>query len=260
MVPVTFPYPIHADREEVRSPAYFWDNRVRTQSQQLVVQRTFSGEAFFETGGRTFMVGVGQAMLFTHGEESAYGYPQGATVPLVLEFVSMQPGAGLCELFSSVRREFGSVVSMAAGGEAARWLTALRQALNGQAPLGWRMGEACFRLLLAIRAEQQNLREVEDPVVTLRRRLEEDFRQPIQIKQLADECGRTREHLIRSFRARYGCTPGAFLHRLRMEHAARLFMDARLSLHAVARRCGYVHSRSFKRAFKAYYGHPPPDE
>ncbi|MCC5841156.1 MAG: helix-turn-helix transcriptional regulator [Opitutales bacterium] len=257
-MPVTFPCPIHADREEVRSPAYFWDNRVRAESPQVIVQRTISGEAFFASGSGRTLVGTGQAMLFTHREDSAYGYPEGGTEPLVLEFVSMQPGAGLRELFDAVRGEFGSVVRMDSGGEAARWLTALRRALNGRAPVGWRMGEACFRLLLAIRAEQQDLREAEDPVVTLRRRLEEDFRQPIQIKQVADECGRTREHLIRSFRARYGCTPGAFLHRLRMEHAARLFLDSRLPLQAVAQRCGYVHARSFARAFKSHFGHPPP--
>lgn len=257
-MPVVFPFTIHADREEVRSRTYYWDNRTRPESPQLVVQRTISGEAFFDAGGERTLVGAGQAMLFTHREDSVYGYPEGADVPLVLEFVTMQPAAGLRELFDSVRREFGRVVRMASGGEAARRLTGLREALHGKAPVGWRTGEACFRLLLAIRAEQQDLREAEDPVVTLRRRLEEDFRQPIQIKQLADECGRSREHLIRAFRVRYGSTPGAFLHRLRMEHAARLFLDSQLSVGAVAERCGYIHPQSFARAFKAHFGYPPP--
>ncbi len=246
------PFPLYVARETHNSPAYYWDNRRRTPSPLIVVQRTVSGEAFFEEGGERRRVGRDCAMLFTHCEDSAYGFPEDGDGPYVTDYAAITPAAGLRELFDSLRGDFGSVVRMAEGGEAEAWLSKMRAGTGGSGSDPFARPEACYRLLLALYREQLVGSGGEDAVEALRRRMDSEFREPVQINELAREAGRSREHLIRAFRRRHGVTPGAYLMRLRMEHARQLFRSTRLDAAGVARQCGYAHTPSFLRAYRAW--------
>ncbi|MCC5808307.1 MAG: helix-turn-helix transcriptional regulator [Opitutales bacterium] len=247
------PFTLYAARETHKSAAYYWNNRRRAPSALIVVQRTVSGEAFFEEDGERRRVGRDYAMLFTHCEDSAYGFPADAEAPYVTDYAAVTPGAGLRELFDTLRSEFGSVVRMAEGGEAETWLQKMRTGPGGAAD-SFARPEACFRLLLALYREQLAASGGEDAVEALRRRMESDYREPVRINELAREAGRSREHLIRAFRSRHGVTPGAYLMRLRMEHAKQLFCSTRLAAADVARQCGYAHTASFMRAYRTWKG------
>jgi AraC-like DNA-binding protein len=255
----SLPFPLYCNREVHTTSAYFWDNSQRPISTQLVVQRTLSGRAFFELAGNRQDVHTGQAMLFTHVENSCYGFPEEAIEPYHTEFMCVIPGAGFKELFDTIRGEFGSIVSMIETGEASAWFGRIRDLMRSDESNRFRQAEACFRMLLALYQEQQSLREAEDPFVVVQRRIEDEFRHPIQIKQIAAEAGYSREHLIRSFRARTGQTPGAYLQRLRMQHAVQLLQTTRLEIADIARQSGYLNTGSFVRAFETCSGLPPSE-
>ena len=80
-------------KETQFGPDYRWDNHRRGRDDEAVVQQTLSGAAFFTCGADTRRVATGQAMLFTHDERSAYGYPANASEPYRLRFVSFRLGA-----------------------------------------------------------------------------------------------------------------------------------------------------------------------
>jgi AraC family transcriptional regulator len=52
-------------------------------------------------------------------------------------------------------------------------------------------------------------------------------------------------------------TPQKFISRLKMEHAAELLRDSRLSVADVADATGFANQFHFSRCFKRYYGTAP---
>ena len=68
--------------EEVRTDrSYFFDNQHRPDGSGLVIQLTIEGAAFYRDNQGEHLVTQGNAMLFSHEEATAYGYPPEATEP-----------------------------------------------------------------------------------------------------------------------------------------------------------------------------------
>ena len=56
------------------------------------------------------------------------------------------------------------------------------------------------------------------------------------------------------FRQRYGCTPAAFVKRIRMERAMELLSDTDLPIRQISRRVGYAKPSAFTKAFSGVTG------
>jgi transcriptional regulator GlxA family with amidase domain len=63
--------------------------------------------------------------------------------------------------------------------------------------------------------------------------------------------------LSKAFKQHTGLTPLAYQHKLRLELAAQLMNDPRMSLDAIAERCGFEDARHFRRLWRAHHGAPP---
>lgn len=82
-----------------------------------------------------------------------------------------------------------------------------------------------------------------------------DGRAP-RVKEVAALLRVPRESLTRAFQRSYGISLGAYLHGQQIERAkALLRTDA--SLLVIGRSCGFVHARSFYRAFRRAVGMSP---
>ncbi|MCC6580411.1 MAG: helix-turn-helix domain-containing protein, partial [Phycisphaeraceae bacterium] len=77
---------------------------------------------------------------------------------------------------------------------------------------------------------------------------------PVDHAELAAWAGYSPQHLNRVFRKELGVTPLQYLARLRMEHAASLVLDGRLTLKAVAQRVGISDPYYFSRLFHQHFG------
>jgi len=249
---------LHGGFEETRTHAgYFWDNRRRGPADEAVVQQTLAGAAFFEDAAGRRLVPPGRAMLFTHDEPSSYGYPTGETAPYRLRFLSFKL-AGLRPWFDRLRAEFGAVVLMAEHGEA----SALFEEISRRSRLRafrdrFQETELLHQLLVALHREQVTATQTRDPVEYGRHYLQDHFRSPLNLKQVAEKCGVSREHFIRAFTRRYGEPPGGLLRRLRMEHAQRLLLATQLPLQEVALACGFADANTFCRAYRLRHGMTP---
>lgn len=235
--------------EEVRyDSSYRYDNSLRGDPDRLVLQRTIEGEGWFEDAAGHRRVPVGYAMLFTHREHSCYGYPPEATTPYRLRFfcltrVSIQP------LFDRLRLDFGAVVRLNAGGEAARLFDQIFVGVQHQS-LRDRFEEAELvgRLFIALYREQALDLRQSDPIAFGHDYLLNHFRRPLSIKEVAGQVGISREHFSRKFQARYGVSPGRFLTGLRLARARAMLAAGDLSITDIAAACGYASRASFVRA------------
>lgn len=76
---------------------------------------------------------------------------------------------------------------------------------------------------------------------------------PPDLATVAARAGVHRVHLARAFRSHFGCSPGEYARRLRLERAWRLITATDLPLSAIAYRCGFADqshmSRLIRRAF-----------
>lgn len=245
--------------EEVRnSPAYFWNNMSRSVSAGLAIQRTEAGAGFFEDERGWRLVPPGYAMLFTHDENSRYGYPPDAKEPYRLRFLTCSMGPGVRTMLDQLRDDFGAVVRMPPESEAGAlfdeaWERFVRRDFRDQ----YHETELIYRLMIALYREQVAATQTADPVEFGYHYLQSHFRSPINLKLVAEKCGVSREHFIRAFRTRYAESPGALLRRLRLERAQTLLTTSELPVQDVALACGFANAGTFCRAFRREYGTSP---
>lgn len=99
-----------------------------------------------------------------------------------------------------------------------------------------------------------------DEVISLiRRKIENDYRENIQLTDFADRYYFSREYLSKLFKARYGCTIYEYLIRVRMEKAMELLRDPNRLILDIARETGYADTNYFSRAFRRYCGRTPSE-
>ncbi|MDF2925724.1 MAG: AraC family transcriptional regulator [Paenibacillaceae bacterium] len=83
------------------------------------------------------------------------------------------------------------------------------------------------------------------------------YAEGITIEQVASYIGIDRTHFSKKFSARYGLSPGKYIHRLRMEEAKRLLTETDYKLAEIAQLVGYPDLFSFSKGFKRTCGLSP---
>ena len=256
--PEVFPAVVSVGAETRNSPAYRYDNTARGQPHYVVIQRTLAGRGWFAENARRQDVPAGHAMLFTYKEPTAYGYPEDATEAYVIDYLNLDIG-GLAPLFARLRTDFGSVIVMSPGHEAAALFEELHQRFR-QRSFQDRLhaAELIHRLLIALYREQVHGSRTTDPIEFGHHYLRSHFRSPINLKLVAEKCEVSREHFIREFTRRYRESPGALLRRLRLEQARiMLAASADTDVETIALASGYASANTFCRAFRQKYGMTP---
>ncbi len=244
--------------EEARSSSrYFWNNRGReaVEGGVCVIQRTITGEAFYRDTREHVRVGRGEAMLFSHGEDSCYGYPRDATEPYRLGFLAL---SGVADLFAAIREKAGSRIALSARSEA---LSAFQSVVHHYRQRSFRdrfhESQCIYELLLALLRQAWQGDLTRDPVAAAHDHIQAHFSEPLSQKEVAERVGLSREHLTRMFKRRYGITPGHLCHTLRMQKARELLELQFGQVSEVAACCGYTDANSFARAFKNTTGISP---
>lgn len=87
--------------------------------------------------------------------------------------------------------------------------------------------------------------------------LETAYGEKIELDELSDIAGTSRNTLLRLFNRYYGTTPMPCLFSVRIREAQRLLRQTDLNVTEVAMRCGFSDSNYFCRRFKAHLGVSP---
>ncbi len=78
-----------------------------------------------------------------------------------------------------------------------------------------------------------------------------------ELDDMARRCGKTREHICRSFKKHLGVTPTAYINARRLNYAANLLLHSDLKVIDIAYSSGFRSADRFYHAFKEAYLVPP---
>lgn len=248
---------LNAESEEHASPHYRFDNSKRSSALDIAIQRTRSGAAWIRDASGYHEVPAGHAMLFTHREPTSYGYPEDATEPYRLRYLTAKIG-GLASFFARLRADFGSVVRMPDDCEATALLDEIHERFRFRTFRDrLHESELVHQLLIALYREQVKGTRTSDPIEFGHHYLRSHFRSPINLKLVSEKCGVSREHFIREFTHRYAESPGALLRRLRLEQARAMLAATHADVESIALASGYASANTFCRAYRLKFGHSP---
>ncbi len=79
----------------------------------------------------------------------------------------------------------------------------------------------------------------------------------IGIKKLIELCGRSQEHVTRSFKKYMGMTPTTWINKLRIMHSQYLLVSTRLSILDITLSCGFESPSHFHSLFRKETGESP---
>ncbi|WP_234033447.1 AraC family transcriptional regulator [Pelagicoccus mobilis] len=244
--------------ETRRDTSYYWDNSKRSESNRINLQRTLSGEGFFENETGRYALPIGTLIAFTQRENSRYGYPATASEPYKLRYLSIDPSTTATPLFNRIRRDFGSVLSMPDGSESCSLFDEIFYRFQSSDFIDlYQESEYITRLLTSIYRQQVDDTQHRDPIEYGYHLIKNRYTSPITLTEIASTCGVTREHFIRRFSKRYQTSPGALLRSLRLDHARKMLETTNLDICHIAKASGYSSTNVFGRAFKKNYGHTP---
>ncbi len=245
-----------------RNPAasrYWWDNRNRRPTDQVVLQRTIAGGMTLRTGdGADHPVPVAHAALFRYGEDSAYGLTRDAQVTYEHEWVNLV-GAGLAQHWEALVRQHGPVVAMPSAGPAHRAMlkvVSLADPRHRTDPVT--MARAIHALVAHLfETLAADRRQTLPPVERAIECILEQPCAPWSLKELADEHGVSREHLTREFHRRTGAAPAAWMTRQRTTRALELLATTTMSAKNIARLSGFSSVATLARQVRRSTGAGP---
>ncbi len=87
--------------------------------------------------------------------------------------------------------------------------------------------------------------------------LENRYREPLRIADLAERGGLSRSHLNALFRQQFGMGVNAYLSSLRMAHARRLLLNPYYNIAEIGGLCGFPDPNYFTRNFHRFHGVTP---
>ena len=98
----------------------------------------------------------------------------------------------------------------------------------------------------------------DENVVFILKYMQENYT-TISLKELADFFNYSERQIQRIIRSCTGMSFSQNIQKLKMKQAARLLMNPKLSVSAIAEELGYMDSGNFRQIFKKYYGMTPAE-
>ena len=238
-------------KETVTTSRYRWGCHDRGTEPFVILQWTRSGEGVFENRRGAQRVPKDHAFLAILPERASYYYPPEARQPWVFGWYNWY-GTFACDLFRRMQARFGPVIPLSSRGAAAAALRRLL-AIAGEPVAAERSGVSLQSYAFVLEWWREAAATAGDSENRLARALQfcrQHFREPLGVKEIANEAGMSREHFTRLFAEEMGQPPAAFLRELRVNEAASLLHETGLPLREVAMRSGFYSERHLMRTFQ----------
>jgi AraC-like DNA-binding protein len=243
--------PYFTASQTVSSSRYRWNCHDRGGEPFVILQWTHSGEGVFESRPGAHRVPAEHAFIAIVPERSSYYYPADRQEPWTFSWLNLY-GSFACDLFRAFQGRFGAVVPLAArGGAAAALRRLLAMAGKSDALDRSRVSLQAYAFILEwareAAAPSGGSENGLDHAVQFCR---QHFREPLGVKEIAQEAGMSREHFSRVFARELRQPPAAFLRNLRVNEAAMLLRETELPLREIAMRSGFYSTRHLMRTFQ----------
>lgn len=237
-------------------PGYGWGPGVRDH---YLLHYVVSGHGTYETEGRRFVLGPGEAFLAR--PDTGIHYRADGADPWEYYWVGFSgPSAPLLLAQTPFTRE-RPVLRPAAGERLRQALLDIYKARGGDYPSAVRMA-GYLQAALGLLMESAPKRGGEALAAYARQGadfLQRNYSRPIGVEEAAREARVSRSYLYRAFQAEFGCSPSAYLTRYRIQRARQLLRHSALPVGAVAASVGFEDPLYFSRVFRRETGQSPTE-
>jgi len=256
----TFWHVHSAGRQRLRPGSRYWfENQHRSPLGVTVVQAITQGWIELHDHHGVHRVEAGSIVVFTYGDQTAYGIPSGGLPEAMHCEWAVIAGAGLSEHFAAHTQQYGPFIDTQ---DRPQLLSELRRlsaraepdAAGAVTEHAHAVHHFVMRLFEgAADRDLQNQSPVQRAVGELMRRPEA----VASLQQLADVNGCSREHLSRVFRETAGVPAQAYLTRAKLDRALMLLGTTSLPLRTVAAQSGFATTHTLARQVRRHTGRSP---
>lgn len=243
---------------EERRCAYKFDGRKRKR-ERTIFQYTVAGRGRLQSGGHTYELTPGKAMLLVLPHNHKYWLPVEQTSWRFI-FVSLS-GSHILAIWRWLMKKTGPVVELDGDSEpvilAAEICRRAHQSIFDDdflsADFAHRLTFSLCEILLAGDRENQ----LPDPLLAAKEFIDQNFQKLLSIPEVAAAAGISLNNLTLLFHTHENTTPRAFLEQRRLERACFLLSTTRQSISEVATASGFSNSNYFAKVFRRITGTSP---
>lgn len=250
--------PTSAGYEVARGPDYEWDGNRRGSTPFSVLQHSIAGTGRLRYERRKFLVRPGETMLVTIPHDHRYWLERGEEWSF---FWIAFSGQEALRLHRALLQTTGPVFRLASSTQDVLAEICLR--LQSKVQTAGQASFEAYRATMALHddvmtntddiASEDSHADIERTIAFIRANLS----RPLDVSQVSEVAGMSRAHFSRLFKKDQGVTPADFIMRERMECAAKLLSDSRMSVKRVATACGFADPNYFSKAFRRTYSISP---
>lgn len=250
----SLPYPAEIVRE-VQHKSYHIDCKKRPEHVGGQLSYTLSGEGRFKIGDKVISMLPGMAFLQNHSDaRNAYYYPENGTEPwhfIWISFLSPTVEAMVKDITDS----YGQIYHIPQESNLVKTLFDYENSdnlLRFMSPFeGARLVTDILMDLGNYTSPDKNIKKAPTRLIKhAQEYIHNNIDKTINVEDVANECGVSREHLSRVFKEQINESPLNYLNKRRIKQACRLLVSSNLSCKEIAVRVGYDSAVSFNRSFK----------
>jgi AraC-like DNA-binding protein/uncharacterized cupin superfamily protein len=250
----------HFGRETKRASHGYWcSTRHRQNPDGAIIQYVCEGELVHEHGGLRRTAQAGQALLMLAGDDTEYGLARNSAVDGRYQWVELR-GPGARDHLAQIIERYGPIATDSPQREllhAMERLIAVGSQYAVRDPAQAALAVYAFLLHLHTHMARETDELAGTPVYRAMAQLAANPLHPWSLEELADEVGCSRDHLTRSFTARFGLTPKRWLLERRLEVALRLLSTSSISVAAIAEQTGLGSAHTVARLVREATGRSP---
>ncbi|MGE4490072.1 MAG: helix-turn-helix transcriptional regulator [Kiritimatiellales bacterium] len=236
---------------------YFRDNKNKSHTDVITLHVTLKGEIVLHTLNQDIFIPEGFLMICRDGDDSSYEKADLSNDYACL-WISLN-GAGLAEHYEALRQDHGIVFNMGLNHPTLRGIRRLCELTNPREPAEpLVMAAAIHRLTMALYGQVEvGFCGQLSPVNQAIHQIVSSPLHPWNIKELAAQCGCSREYFSRTFKKKYKKSPQEYLMLARTERALYLLKHTALPVSAIVAQTGFPSSTALSGHIQSITGQSP---
>ncbi len=255
-----FPHPGGITGQEISSPDYYYEGRLRGSSAgRCVFQVTLSGHGVFRDKAGEHIVGPGTGFLVEVSDpETAYFYPEESRETWRIMYVLLHNAS---EITREMVSRFGHIYHLGTEHpvltrmqEYKRFSGALLEMSPGESLT---LASSIFAALMDAGIGKTGISASAHLVNKAVKFTFDNLNQNINVSDIASHLQVSREHLSRIFRQELGVGPLEYLTREKIRYACELLKTSNWSCKEICEELGYDNSSHFARTFRRFTGTTP---
>ena len=245
---------------------YHYYNNHRPNYKGYLLQFTLNGYGIYESANKPYLLKKGMGFFSKFPENSQYYLPTKSFSEEYYKegwdfFYLHFDGPAAQAFYDTFQELTGSIFSLSLTEQPIRLFMNLFETCKRNGTLELYEGsEFLYRFL------SQLLRSLESPsldasglICQSQSYMRERFASINNIREIAEFCSVSHEHLTRCFKKETGQAPLQFLTKVRIEHALFLLLNSTNSIEAIAVSCGFQNGNYFAKVFRKYLSCSPEE-